>query len=67
MNYADLPEKLARVVDLKAFAAKAGVSRGTLYNVMKPVTKAGPSLRTLEKIATALREHRPAMRPKSPT
>ncbi len=64
MNYADIPDQVARIKDLKAFAEKAGVARGTLYNVKNRKGEHGPSLRTLKRIADAIKLHKPAMKPK---
>lgn len=60
MNYADLPTKLARIVNLRDFAIRSGIPRRTLYTVMQ--LSHSPSLKTCERIARALRELKPEMR-----
>lgn len=61
MNYRDLPDRLARIVNLAQFAERSGIPRRTLYTVMR--RENSPSLKTCEKIEAKLKEVKPAMRP----
>jgi len=62
MNYKDLPDRLARIVNLKQFADRSGIPRRTLYTVMQ--RENSPSLKTCEKIERKLKEVKPQMLPR---
>jgi hypothetical protein len=60
MSTLKLSDKLKRIVNLRAFAEKCGVSRRTLYHVIEGKHPTRPA--TVEKILAALAEHQPEMR-----
>jgi DNA-binding phage protein len=60
MDYDKLPERLARVENLKDFATKAKMHRRTLQRIIN--REGSPNIATLDAIAQKLKEIKPRMK-----
>jgi DNA-binding phage protein len=60
MDYSTLPDRIARIENLKAFAEASGLHRRTLQRVRD--REGSPSLKTCSEIVAAIQLHKPKMR-----